>query len=48
MLEKSQHEGKKIDGAVALYEEAAACEPMDAMDAMERMDVEMAKEELED
>lgn len=45
MLEKSQHEGKKIDDAVALYEEAAACEPMDAM---ERMDVEMAKEELED
>ncbi len=45
MLEKSQHEGKKIDDVVALYEEAAACEPMDAM---ERMDVEMAKEELED
>jgi len=36
---------KKMDEAVALYEEAAACEPMDAM---ERLDVELAKEELED
>jgi len=36
---------KKMDDAVALYEEAAACEPKDAM---ERLDVEMAKEELED
>lgn len=36
---------KKMDEAIALYEEAAACEPMDAM---ERLDVELAKEELED
>lgn len=36
---------KKMAEALALYEEAAACEPMDAM---ERLDVEMAKEELED
>lgn len=36
---------KKMNEAVALYEEAAAFEPMDAM---ERLDVEMAKEELED
>jgi tetratricopeptide (TPR) repeat protein len=36
---------KKMDEAIALYEEAAACEPLDAM---ERLDVEMAKEELED
>lgn len=36
---------KKMDEAVKLYEEAAACE---AMDAMERLDVELAKEELED
>jgi tetratricopeptide (TPR) repeat protein len=36
---------KKMDEAIKLYEEAAACEPMDAM---ERLDVEMAKEELED
>jgi tetratricopeptide (TPR) repeat protein len=36
---------KKMDEAVKLYEEAAACEPVDAM---ERLDVEMAKEELED
>lgn len=36
---------KKMDDAVALYEEAAAC---DAVDAMERLDVELAKEELED
>ena len=39
-------EGKKrMDEAIKLYEEAAACEPMDAM---ERLDVELAKEELED
>ncbi len=36
---------KKMDEAVALYEAAAACEPHDAM---ERLDVEAAKEELED
>lgn len=36
---------KKMDTAVKLYEQAAACEPMDAM---ERLDVELAKEELED
>jgi tetratricopeptide (TPR) repeat protein len=36
---------KKMDEAIKLYEEAAACEPVDAM---ERLDVEMAKEELED
>ncbi len=36
---------KKMNDAVALYEEAAAFEPMDAM---ERLDVEMAKEELAD
>jgi len=36
---------KKMNDAVALYEEAAACEPLDAM---ERLDVEAAKEELED
>lgn len=36
---------KKMDEAIALYEEAAACEPLDAM---ERLDVEMAKEELKD
>ncbi|GAB3544573.1 hypothetical protein GCM10027343_19910 [Noviherbaspirillum agri] len=36
---------KKMNEAVKLYEEAAACEPMDAM---ERLDVELAKEELED
>ncbi|HYD79272.1 MAG TPA: hypothetical protein VEC06_05645 [Paucimonas sp.] len=36
---------KKMDEAIALYEEAAGSEPMDAM---ERLDVEMAKEELED
>lgn len=34
-----------MNEAVVLYEEAAAFEPMDAM---ERLDVEMAKEELED
>lgn len=39
-------EGKKrMDDAVKLYEEAAACE---ALDAMERLDVELAKEELEE
>lgn len=36
---------KKMDEAVKLYEEAAAVEPQDAM---ERLDVEAAKEELED
>ncbi len=36
---------KKMNDAVKLYEEAAACEPLDAM---ERLDVELAKEELED
>jgi tetratricopeptide (TPR) repeat protein len=36
---------KKMDDAVKLYEEAAAVEPQDAM---ERLDVEAAKEELED
>ncbi|PHV05074.1 hypothetical protein CSQ96_23050 [Janthinobacterium sp. BJB412] len=36
---------KKMAEAVALYEQAAACEPRDAM---ERLDVEAAKEELED
>ena len=36
---------KKMNEAVKLYEEAAACEPLDAM---ERLDVEQAKEELED
>lgn len=36
---------KKMDDAVALYEEAAECE---AKDAMERLDVEAAKEELPD
>ncbi|HEY5799603.1 MAG TPA: hypothetical protein VIT92_05250 [Burkholderiaceae bacterium] len=36
---------KKMDEAVALYEQAAACEPADAM---ERLDVELAREELED
>ena len=36
---------KKMKEAVALYEEAAAIE---AQDAMERLDVEAAKEELED
>lgn len=39
-------EGKKrMDDAVALYEEAAACEPMDAMECL---DVELAKEELQE
>ena len=36
---------KKMKEATQLYEDAAACEPMDAM---ERLDVEMAKAELED
>jgi tetratricopeptide (TPR) repeat protein len=36
---------KKMDEAVGLYEAAAGCEPRDAM---ERLDVELAKEELED
>jgi tetratricopeptide (TPR) repeat protein len=36
---------KKMQEALALYEEATACEPVDAM---ERLDVEMAKDELED
>ncbi len=36
---------KKMKEATKLYEDAAACEPMDAM---ERLDVEMAKAELED
>jgi tetratricopeptide (TPR) repeat protein len=36
---------KKMKEATKLYEEAAACEPKDAM---ERLDVEMAKAELED
>lgn len=36
---------KKMNEAVKLYEEAAACEPMDAM---ERLDVELAKQELEE
>jgi hypothetical protein len=36
---------KKMDEAVKLYEEAAACEPVDAM---ERLDVELAKAELEE
>lgn len=39
-------DGKKaLAKAEALYSEAAACEPMDAM---ERLDVELAKAELED
>jgi hypothetical protein len=36
---------RKMKDAEKLYADAAACEPMDAM---ERLDVEMAKEELED
>ncbi|GAP36460.1 hypothetical protein ABXN37_15015 [Piscinibacter sakaiensis] len=36
---------KKMKEATKLYEEAAACEPADAM---ERLDVEMAQAELED
>ena len=34
----------RLDEATALYEQAAACEPMDAM---ERLDVELARSELE-
>jgi hypothetical protein len=36
---------KKMKDATKLYEQAAACEPMDAM---EKLDVEMAKAELEE
>lgn len=36
---------KKMNEAIKLIEEAAACEPLDAM---ERLDVELAKEELAD
>lgn len=36
---------KKMKDATRLYEQAAACKPLDAM---ERLDVEMAKAELED
>ena len=36
---------KKMDEALRLYEEAAACE---AADAMERLDIELAKAELEE
>lgn len=36
---------KKMKDATKLYEQAAACKPLDAM---ERLDVEMAKSELED
>ena len=36
---------KKMDEATKLYEDAAAATPLDAM---ERLDVEMAKAELED
>ena len=36
---------KRMHEATKLYEEAAACEPLDAT---ERLDVEMAKAELED
>jgi hypothetical protein len=36
---------KKMKDATQLYEQAAACKPLDAM---ERLDVEMAKAELED
>jgi len=36
---------KRMKEATKLYEDAAACEPIDAM---ERLDVEMAKAELED
>ena len=36
---------KKMKEATKLYEQAAACEPLDAM---ERLDVDMAREELED
>ncbi len=36
---------KKMKEATKLYEQAAACEPADAM---ERLDVEMARAELEE
>jgi hypothetical protein len=36
---------KRMKEATKLYEDAAACQPLDAM---ERLDVEMAKAELED
>ncbi|HZW76532.1 MAG TPA: hypothetical protein VFF43_23460, partial [Caldimonas sp.] len=36
---------KRMKEATKLYEDAAACEPLDAM---ERLDIEMAKAELED
>ena len=36
---------KKMKDATKLYEQAAACSPADAM---ERLDVELAKAELED
>jgi tetratricopeptide (TPR) repeat protein len=36
---------KKMAEAIKLYEDAATCEPLDAM---ERLDVELAREELED
>ena len=36
---------KRLKEATGLYEDAAACVPLDAM---ERLDVEMAKSELED
>jgi hypothetical protein len=36
---------KRLDQAEKLYAEAAACRPLDAM---ERLDVEMAKAELEE
>lgn len=36
---------KKMKEATKLYEQAAACEPLDAM---ERLDVDMAREELDD
>jgi tetratricopeptide (TPR) repeat protein len=34
----------RLDDATKLYEQAAACKPMDAM---ERLDVELARSELE-
>ena len=36
---------KRMKEATQLYEQAAACEPLDAM---ERLDVEMARVELQD
>nr|WMW30646.1 putative tetratricopeptide repeat family protein [Aeromonas allosaccharophila] len=39
------HGKSRLKAAEALYAEAAECEPMDAM---ERLDVEAAREELED